>query len=86
MIQDIIQDPVVVGAGATASKFFDMQIKNKKNVYCFIDNKTNKSQLLGKKILKEKEFFELAKDKLIMSLVIILEKYNNKNKLLLWKK
>ena len=56
MIQDVIQDPIVIGSGTDALHFYNNQIKEKKNVFCFVDNKNDNKNILGKKLISKKVF------------------------------
>ena len=83
MIQDVIQDPIVIGSGTDALHFYNNQIKEK-NVFCFVDNKNDNKNILGKKLISKKVFFKLAKDKVIMSIVVAKKNINYRKKLLIW--
>ena len=56
LIQDVIQDPIVIGSGTDALHFYNNQIKEKKNVFCFVDNKNDNKNILGKKLISKKVF------------------------------
>lgn len=84
LIDDIIHNPIVLGTGLLAKKFYRKQLENEKDIFCFIGK--NKKKFCNKEVISENEFKNLSKSKIILKLIIADEKIKKKQQFEIWKK